>query len=142
MNIKFKRLHPAAIMPAYQSPGAACFDLHSLDAGEVGPYASYVMRTGLAVELPQGHAMLIYSRSGHGFKHGIRLSNAVGVVDSDFRGEIAVALQNDTGIAFDFPSGARMAQAMVLPVPCATLEEVLELSETARGEGGFGSTGR
>lgn len=85
--------------------------------------------------------MLIYSRSGHGFKHGVRLANAVGVIDSDYRGEVQVKLVNDGGMPFYVNKGDRIAQAMLVPVQQFQLAEVEDLSETARGAGGFGSTG-
>ena len=142
MNIKFKRLHPAARLPTYGSPDAACFDLYAVEPIEVGAFSSAVARTGIASEIPPGHAMLIYSRSGHGFKHGVRLANAVGVIDSDYRGEVAVALRNDTGIPFDFDPGARLAQALVMPTERVEFIEVDSLSDTQRGDSGFGSTGQ
>lgn len=150
MKLLVKKLHPEAIIPKYSTLGAACLDLHALleDVGNlrlglgVYPDKSEVIRTGLAFEVPQGHVMLIFSRSGHGFKNGVRLSNAVGVIDSDYRGEVKVALHNDSDLTFKVAHGDRIAQAMLIPVPVVTLEEVEELSTTERGTGGFGSTGR
>jgi len=141
ITVKIKRLHDGAIVPRYATAGAACFDLHALEAGEVGAYSTFKVRTGVAVEIPPCHVMLIYSRSGHGFRNGVRLVNAVGVIDADYRGEIAVGLKNDTPLRFEFEAGARIAQAMILPIPAVALLEVDELAATARGEGGFGSTG-
>ena len=86
--------------------------------------------------------MLVYSRSGHGFKHGVRLANSVGVIDSDYRGEVSIGLRNDSPLRFDYKAGDRLAQAMILPVPMVELVEVEELSDTERGTGGFGSTGK
>lgn len=149
MNLQFKKLLTAATKPQYATKGAACFDLHAVLEGyhlqhglSVYPDKSEVIRTGLAFEVPQGHVMLIFSRSGHGFKNGVRLSNAVGVIDSDYRGEVKVALHNDSDLTFKVAHGDRIAQAMLIPVPVVTLEEVEELSTTERGTGGFGSTGR
>lgn len=149
MNLQFKKLLTAATKPQYATKGAACFDLHAVLEGDhlqhglsVYPDKSEVIRTGLAFEVPQGHVMLIFSRSGHGFKNGVRLSNAVGVIDSDYRGEVKVALHNDSDLTFKVAHGDRIAQAMVIPVPVVTLEEVEELSATGRGTGGLGSTGR
>lgn len=150
MNVKIKKLDPAATIPQYATEGAACFDLHS-----IGPVGSArfnqpaVFRTGLQFEVPQGHVMLVFSRSGHGFKNGIRLANCVGVIDSDYRGEVMVKLtcdesgrdQEHLDSAPIFFPGDRIAQAMILPVQQVNLEEVSELSETKRGQGGFGSTG-
>lgn len=149
MNLQFKKLLTAATKPQYATRGAACFDLHAvlevdhLQHGlSVYPDKSEVIRTGLAFEVPQGHVMLIFSRSGHGFKNGVRLSNSVGVIDSDYRGEVKVALHNDSDLTFKVAHGDRIAQAMIIPVPMVTLEEVDELSATERGTCGFGSTGK
>ena len=128
-------------MPQYATSGAACFDLHTTHRGKVPAWDSATFHTGLAVEVPENHVLLIYSRSGHGFKSGLRLANAVGVIDSDFRGEIVVKLHNDTRIEFGFETGDRIAQAMLVPVPRVTFEVVDELTDTTRGAGGFGSTG-
>lgn len=141
MNLKLKKLSPGARVPQYATEGAACFDLHTTHRGQVPALESTTFHTGLAVEVPDGHVLLIYSRSGHGFKSGLRLVNAVGVIDSDFRGEIMVKLHNDTRIPFGFASGDRIAQAMLVPVPRVQFEVVDELTDTARGAGGLGSTG-
>jgi dUTP pyrophosphatase len=85
---------------------------------------------------------MVYSRSGHGFRHRISLVNSVGVCDSDYRGSVAVGLRNDSPIRFRYCAGDRIAQAMVVPVPKVTFKEVDELTETVRGAGGFGSTGK
>lgn len=132
MQIKIKKLHPKAIVPIYATAGAACFDLYALENGEVAACTSATIRTGLAFSVPAGHVMLIYSRSGHGFKHGIRLVNSVGVIDSDYRGEVSVGLKNDSSVRFDINAGDRIAQAMIVPVPVIELEEVEELDETQR----------
>jgi dUTP pyrophosphatase len=146
MKVKFKKVSPLAIDPLYATPGAACFDLTAVDDGT--PHKrdplSIVFRTGLAFEIPAGHVMMVYSRSGHGFNQGIRLSNCVGVIDSDYRGEVMVALRDDgaRGAMIPVPrAGERIAQAMIVPVDRVEFEPVVELSETARGAGGFGSTG-
>lgn len=141
MQLKIKKLHLDAILPRYQTDGAACFDLHSVESGRVPANSATAFRTGLAAEVPPGHVMLIYSRSGHGFKNSLRLVNAVGVIDSDYRGEIAVKIRNDSPVSFAFHAGDRIAQAMILQLPHVDIFEVGELSETERGAGGFGSTG-
>lgn len=130
--LKIKKLHPEAVVPAYQSFGAACFDLHAATMEDPLTYG-----TGLAFEIPEGHVMLVFSRSGHGFKFGSHLANAVGVIDSDYRGEVKVKFNSSNGC---YP-GDRIAQAMVLPIPSVQFIEVEEISDTVRGEGGFGSTG-
>ena len=141
MKINVQKLHPAASLPTYATPGAACFDLRTIEAGRVPARGSAKFRTGLAFEVPAGHVLMVHSRSGHGFKNGLRLSNATGIVDSDYRGELMVSITNDSAIAFEFEPGDRIAQAMILPVPQVELVEAASLSETERGTGGFGSTG-
>lgn len=152
MNLKICKLHPDAIVPKYQTYGAACFDLHALAEDEtfVHPDGAKTFRTGLAFEVPEGFAMLVFSRSGHGFKDDVRLSNCVGVVDSDYRGEVLVKLRNDKSLGeanryFErliVRNGDRIAQAMLVQVPRITFEVVEQLSLTERGEQGFGSTGQ
>jgi dUTP pyrophosphatase len=141
MKNKIQKLTETAIIPQYATTGAACFDLHAAEGGTVEARGCGAFKTGLALEIPAGHAMMIYSRSGHGFKNGLRLANCVGVIDSDYRGEVEVKLQNDSNIAFSFEPGDRIAQAMVIPVVKVEFEESTELSTTERGAGGFGSTG-
>lgn len=142
MKVGVKRVHPDAQTPRYQTPGSACLDLHACcaDTVYVLPGSCHQFDTGLAFAVPEGHVMLVYSRSGHGFKHGIRLSNSVGVVDSDYRQTVRVALQNDSTRVFAVQPGDRIAQAMVVPVPAVEFDEVLELGATER-LGGLGSTG-
>lgn len=145
MIIKIKKLHERAMIPTFATEGAACFDLYAMveDSKKVSIYkhSPAIIRTGLAFEIPKGHAMMIYSRSGHGFKNDVRLANCVGVIDSDYRGEVKVKLTCDNE-DFYVSHGDRIAQAMIIPVPA--IEGFLvsnELSETERGDGGFGSTG-
>ena len=140
--LKIKRLSPDAIIPRYATAGAACFDLHSISADTVEPGMACEFRTGLAVEIPDGHVMLVYSRSGHGFRYGVRLANAVGVIDSDYRGEVRIKLRNDGTVPLAINRGDRIAQAMVLPAPKVQMVEVEDLTSTERGDGGFGSTGQ
>ena len=148
--IKTKKLHAAAALPQYASAGAANFDIQALIESDLhgekplvlSPGQSVVIRTGLAFEVPPGWVMAIYSRSGHGFKNGVRLSNAVGQIDADYRGEVKVAIHNDGRAKFTIRHGDRIAQARLEPAPQCQFEEVQELSETERGAGGFGSTGK
>ena len=141
MILQFKKLHPEAKAPIYATEGAACFDITTVEAGRVPAYLSHTFPTGLAFEIPEGHVMLVFSRSGHGFRNGLRLSNAVGVIDSDYRGELMVKLHNDSPIGFEFEPGDRIAQAMIFPIPVVHIEEAETLGDTARGESGIGSTG-
>lgn len=142
-TLKVRKLHPDAVLPQYQTAGAACFDLVAAGDGEPHPndQHGWIFPTGLSVEVPPGYVMLIYSRSGHGFKDAMRLSNAVGVIDSDYRGEIRVSLRADGRQPSRQYKGSRIAQAMLVPIPAVQIIETDELSETARGAGGFGSTG-
>lgn len=148
MKLKIKKLYPDAIVPTYATAGAACFDLHAADTdiGGTTVRSSRPLgyRTGLAFEVPQGYVMLIFSRSGHGFKNSTRLANCVGVIDSDYRGEVVVKLTRDDA-TFTHPlvvhSGDRIAQAMLVPVDQVEFDVVDDLSDTERGTGGFGSTG-
>lgn len=140
INIKVKKLNPDAQLPIYATPGSACFDLHSTVYGLIPRLGSYSFGTGLAFEIPKDHVMLVFSRSGDGFKHGVRLSNCVGVIDSDYRGEVKVKLRADEELKI-VCKGDRIAQGIVLPIPLVMFEEAEELSDTDRGENGFGSTG-
>ena len=144
MNLKIKALKPEAIIPSHATAGSACFDLSY--CGNVGiavpPNDARLIPTGLAFEIPEGFVMNIYSRSGHGFKHGIRLANCVGKIDSDYRGEVVVALHNDFDDYFYVRPGDRIAQAELQPVVRVEFEQVDWIAETERGEKGFGSTGR
>lgn len=142
MKVKIKLTHTSAKIPTYGSDGAACFDLYAIDNHEISPAGgAKAIPTGLAFEIPQGHVMMVYSRSGHGFKNGVRLANATGVIDSDYRGEVMVKLTNDGNSWFDIKSGDRIAQAMIIPVEQVEFDAVDDLSDTERGTGGFGSTG-
>lgn len=143
MKIRFKKLNERAKMPTRSSDGAAGWDLFCTENTGWVVQNPTTVGTGLAVEIPEGYAMLVLSRSGHGFKHSTRLANCVGLIDSDYRGEIKVKLTRDEDIT-DFLSigvGDRIAQAIIVPIPEVEWEEG-ELSGTSRGEGGFGSTGR
>lgn len=139
-QVKIKRLCPEATVPTYATDGSGCFDLYAAD---VNGNPDAPIPTGLVFEVPEGHVMLVFSRSGHGFKHNTRLANCVGVIDSDYRGELMVKLHRDSGSGemLTVRSGDRIAQAMVVPIPRVQFQEVAEVSSTVRGTGGFGSTG-
>lgn len=136
MKIKVRRLHPRAVIPSFATDGSAAFDLVAVKRD------GQVYDTGLAFEIPHGYAMFIYSRSGMGFKDNTRLSNCVGVIDSDYRGEVKVKLTRDDDRPITAQVGDRVAQAVVMRLPKVEFEEVSELTKTDRGEGGFGSTGK
>ncbi len=138
------RSSESAVLPAKATEGSAGMDLHALleHPVEISPRAHVMVPTGLAVELPEpGFAAFIYARSGLACKHGIALSNGVGVIDSDYRGEIKVSLVNLSDTAYILRPGERIAQMVIQPVCLPEIIESGELMETARGEGGFGSTG-
>lgn len=144
-TVKIKKLRENAVLPTRGSAGAAGLDLYAcLDAPlTLEPRGLYKIPTGVAVALPDENTVaLIFARSGLGVKHGISLSNAVGVVDSDYRGELVVGLCNTGGKPYVLSPGERFAQLVVTPVFTAELEETDDLGETERGAGGFGSTGR
>ena len=143
-TVKVKKLDARAILPTYGSEYAAGADLYALaDAPitiEVG--ATVLIKTGLCMEIPEGYAGLIYARSGLASKKGLAPANKVGVVDADYRGEVMVALHNHGTCAQTVEHGERIAQLVVAPFLAVNYEESEELSDTVRGAGGFGSTGR
>jgi dUTP pyrophosphatase len=147
INLKVKRLTDTAKLPTYAHDGDACFDIYSDGVIEESfdvctMVETELHSTGLQFDIPVGYAMMIYSRSGQGFKFGGRLANCVGVIDSGYRGEIKVKITFDEQNGGFNKKGDRIAQAMLIPVPVVTFEEVAELSDSERGEGGFGSSGR
>lgn len=144
MVMKWKRLREGAQAPQRQTEGSAGFDLQACIEAPVtlAPGGSYAFPTGIAAEIPQGLVGLIFCRSGLGVKHGVSLPNCVGVIDSDYRGELIVPLRNFGDKAYTIQPGERIAQLVIVPVALPRLEEARELSSTQRGEGGFGSTGR
>ena len=144
MNIKvnIKKLSDDAILPTYGSDYAAGADLYSSsDAFEIEAGQTVLVHTGIAMELPQGLVGLIYARSGLASKRGLAPANKVGVIDCDYRGEIMVALHNHSSNTQRVEKGERIAQLVIAPYFVADFSVVDELSDTVRGEGGFGSTG-
>ena len=142
-KIAVKKLDERAILPTYGSAYAAGADLYALTDGEeeILPQETKLIHTGLAMEIPEGYAGLIYARSGLASKRGLAPANKVGVVDADYRGEVMVALHNHSSKPQKIVNGERIAQLVVAPFLKACSEEADELSETVRGVGGFGSTG-
>jgi dUTP pyrophosphatase len=141
VKLKIKKLKNEAQIPSYQTKEAAGFDLHSIEDVVLKPGERKLIGTGLAFEIEYGYEVQIRPRSGLAYKHGITVLNTPGTIDSDYRGEIKVLLINHSNDAFEIKKGDRIAQAVVAPVIQAEIVEVEELSETKRGEGGFGSTG-
>ncbi len=149
MELKIKALSPKIgkeiPLPSYATSGSAGLDLRAcIDAPvAVAPGQRVTIPTGFAVALPDpGWVALIYARSGLAVKHGVTLSNCVGVIDSDYRGEIKVGLVNLGGKDYTIEPGERIAQMVITPVAQAKIEVVDELDDTGRGAGGFGSTGK
>ena len=142
MQIKVLRLSEFAKMPVLATEGAACFDIHATNRDPViiTQDKPHVFSTGLAFEIPAGHVLLVFSRSGHAFKNNLRLANSVGVIDADYRGELKIKLTAD-GYAYTAMPGERIAQVMVLPLPTVSFVEAGHLLSTQRGTNGFGSTG-
>lgn len=144
MLLKIKLTHPKAIAPQRGTPYSAGLDLcacleepHTLASGEIA-----LIPTGIAMEIPHGQAGLVFARSGLGIKHGVALANGVGVIDSDYRGEVKVGLINQGAHSYTISHGDRIAQLVVMPVSFPELMLTEELGATQRGEGGFGSTGK
>lgn len=144
-EVKIKKLIPSATIPAYGSEFAAGADLFACTDGqkiEIAPHQTVFIHTGIALEVPVGYAGLIYARSGAACKRGLAPANKVGVVDSDYRGEVMVALHNHSEVTQSIEDGERIAQMIIAPYLTAKFIEVDSLEDTVRGEGGFGSTGK
>ena len=143
-KIAVKKLDERAVLPTYGSEFSAGADLYAVCDGEVtfAPGETKLIKTGLAMEIPEGYAGLIYARSGLASKRGLAPANKVGVIDADYRGEFMVALHNHSQQVQIVAPGERVAQLVVVPVVTPGFAQVEELTDTARGAGGFGSTGK
>lgn len=145
MEIKIKKLYKDAMIPSRGSEQAAGYDLYACLGGfescKINPGTTMKIGTGIAAEIPEGYFGAVFARSGLATKKGLRPANCVGVVDSDYRGEIMVALHNDDKEPQTIQAYERIAQLVILPYLNVSFTEVNELSDTERGEGGFGSTG-
>ena len=143
MIVKFKKLFENAICPTYGTEFSAGADLYALADDDIVIKAgeTTLVHTGIAVEIPQGYVGLIYARSGLATKKGLAPANKVGVIDADYRGELMVALYNQSKEERTVSAGERIAQLVIAPFLKAEFEEAEELTDTVRGEGGFGSTG-
>ena len=142
MKLKFKKLHSFAIIPEYKTKGSAGFDFHVLYPVMILPGEFDLLPSGLAVEVPLGFEMQVRQRSGLSIKFRNYLANATGTVDSDYRGEIKFPIVNNTNEIMTFEREDRILQGIIAPVHQFEIEEVDELSDTDRGKGGFGSTGK
>lgn len=166
MNVKIKRLHPAAVIPAYAKPGDSGFDLVAVEDVIIAPGETALVPTGLAFEIPFGYEMQVRPRSGISLRTKLRVANSPGTIDAGFRGEVAVIIDNIAPEGNDFSewacnvsgelyglddeyedgtyiirAGNKIAQGVITPVERSTFEETDELTETERGAGGYGSTG-
>ena len=144
MKVGLKKLSEKATLPTYGTAYSAGADLYACLEEEVAiaPRETVLVHTGLALEIPSGYVGLIFARSGLATKRGLAPANKVGVIDADYRGEVMVALYNQSGSVQTVSHGERIAQLVIAPFLSAEFEEVDELSDTVRGAGGFGSTGK
>lgn len=144
MIVKIKKLDERAIIPTYGTDFSAGADLYSVSdcAITIPPHTTVLLSTGLSVEIPIGYCGLIFARSGISIKRGLAPANKVGVIDADYRGEVKVALHNHTDSDATVEPGERVAQLAIVPFLKVEFEVADELSDTVRGVGGFGSTGR
>jgi dUTP pyrophosphatase len=141
-QLRVRRLHPAATLPVRAHDDDAGYDLCAIEAATIAPGERAMVGTGIAIELPAGHAGLVLPRSGLAARHGISLVNAPGLIDAGYRGELKVLLLNtDREAAFEIAAGDRIAQLVVIAVATTEVVESDALAATARGEGGFGSSG-
>jgi dUTP pyrophosphatase len=142
VEVLIQRLDPGLPVPERANPGDAGVDLYAVSDVEIGPGERAIMRTGIAIALPDGYAAFVHPRSGLAARHGVTLVNAPGTIDAGYRGEIRVALLNtDAGTAVRFRRGDRIAQLVVQRVERPVFYEVTELPGSGRGAGGYGSTG-
>ena len=143
-QVKIKKLKENAILPTYGTPYSAGADLYACmdEPVTIAPGETVLVKTGLAMAIPEGYAGLIYARSGLATKKGLAPANKVGVVDADYRGEVMVPLHNHSRVAVTVEHGERIAQMVITPFLTAEFLEAEELDDTLRGENGFGSTGR
>ena len=144
VSVKLKKLNENAIVPKYCTPYAAGADLYACEGKDVTvePHQTVFIHTGVAIEIPDGLVGLVYARSGLASKRSLAPANKVGVIDCDYRGEIIVSLHNHSDEAQTIADKERVAQLVIAPCYVADFEEVDDLSDTDRGQGGFGSTGK
>lgn len=141
MKVLWKRIDPAAQLPSYAHPGDAGMDVRSIEELTIPPGGRALVRTGLVMQLPPDAEAQVRPRSGLALKHGVTVLNAPGTIDAGYRGEVGVILANFGDVPFVVEKGMKVAQIVVARVEQAEIEEVLETDATARGAGGFGSTG-
>lgn len=144
MLIQIKKLNDNAMIPTRGSQQAAGYDLYACTENDIviAPHSSIKIGTGVSLAIPEGYFGAVYARSGLSAKKGLRPANCVGVIDSDYRGELIVALHNDTEVEKTIDKNERIAQFVVMPYLSVEFQETDELDDTERGSGGFGSTGK
>lgn len=142
MTLKISRIRPDAVLPRYAHPDDSGLDLFSVDQLTLAPGASALVKTGIRIQLPRGTEAQVRPRSGMALKHGITVLNTPGTVDEGYRGEIGVILINHSPAPFQVTPGMKIAQMVIMPVLRPRIREEDRLSDTDRGEGGFGSTGQ
>lgn len=141
VRVVFKKLHDDAVVPHYQTSGASGFDLAVVEGGKLWPMERVLVHTGLAVQVPEDFELQLRPRSGLALKNGITLTNTPATIDSDYRGEIGIILENRGHRVFEWEAGDRLAQGIICPVARAILYEG-DLDATPRGAAGYGSTGK
>ena len=143
-EVKFKKMRPSAKLPSYATEGAAAIDLSAAIDEEItlAPSERRLIPTGIAISIPKNTVAILSARSGLSSKKGITAANGIGVIDSDYRGEIFFSAINLSTEAYTITPGERVAQLMLMPVYAMSLVETDDLDKTSRGEGGFGSTGK
>ena len=139
IKIKVKKLHPSAIIPSYAHPGDAGMDIYSVEDVIIKAGERALVATGLSIEFPAGNVALVWDKSGLAAKNGIK--TMAGVIEYTYRGEYKIVMFNTSKQDFEIKKGQKIAQLLIQPIMTADVEEVNELSDTARGVGGFGSTG-
>lgn len=142
MKLEIEILNNGVVKPKYATEGSAAFDLVASEDMKFFADERQLVKTGLYAKIPEGYELQVRSRSGMAFHHGVVVLNSPGTIDSDYRGEIGVLLMNFTDRPYEVKKGDRIAQAVLAPVVQATFKMVNAISETERGQGGFGSTGR
>ena len=142
MKVKVKKTHEGGRIPTYATDGSGAFDFYSAEEVHINPEtAPTAINLGVAMEVPEGHVLLVFPRSSIGKNSNLRMANSIGVIDSDYRGTIHALYENTDCYVEIIKKGNRIAQGIIIPIPQVEFEEVEELSTTERGEGGFGSTG-
>jgi dUTP pyrophosphatase len=140
INVKIQKIHPDAIIPQYAHKTDAGADVYAVEDTIIKPHTTQIVKTGIKVTIPIGYEIQVRPRSGLSLKTNLRIANAPGTIDSDYRGEIGIIMENNGNLSTTIKKGDKIAQLVISPVPMIEWDEVEELDSTERGEGGFGST--